>query len=41
MILDLDLDSKGDLWIATANGLSKLSGSVFKNYSRRDELPSN
>ena len=40
MILDLDLDSKGDLWIATANGLSKLSGSVFKNYSRRDGLPS-
>ena len=40
MILDLDLDSEGNLWIATANGLSKLSGSVFKNYSRRDGLPS-
>ena len=40
MILDLDLDSKGNLWIATANGLSKLSGSIFKNYSRRDGLPS-
>ena len=40
MILDLDMDSSGNLWIATANGLSKLSGSVFKNYSRRDGLPS-
>ena len=40
MILDLDIDSNGNLWIATANGLSKLSGSVFKNYSRRDGLPS-
>ena len=40
MVLDLDVDSNGNLWIATANGLSKLSGSIFKNYSRRDGLPS-
>ena len=40
MILDLDMDSSGNLWIATANGLSKLSGSIFKNYSRTDGLPS-
>ena len=39
-ILDLDLDSKGNLWLATANGLSKLSGTKFKNYSRADGLPS-
>ena len=40
MILDLDVDSNGNLWIATANGLSKLSESGFNNYSRRDGLPS-
>ena len=39
-ILDLDLDSKGNLWLATANGLSKLSGAKFKNYNRADGLPS-
>ncbi len=40
VILDLDLDSNGNLWIATASGLSKLSKSGFNNYSRRDGLPS-
>ncbi len=39
IILDLDLDSKGDLWLATASGLSKFSGSKFNNYSRSDGLP--
>ena len=39
-ILDLDLDSKGVLWLATSNGLSRFSGSMFKNYSRNDGLPS-
>ncbi len=40
-ILDLDLDSQGNLWLATANGLSKFSGSTFINYSRKNGLPSN
>ena len=39
-ILDLEINSRGDIWLATANGLSKYSNSKFKNYSRKDGLPS-
>ena len=39
-ILDLDMDSKGILWIATSKGLSQFTDSGFKNYSRKDGLPS-
>ena len=39
-ILDLDMDSKGTLWLATAKGLSQYTGLGFKNYSRKDGLPS-
>ena len=39
IILDLDLDSKGNLWLATASGLSRFSGSKFDNYNRADGLP--
>ena len=39
-ILDLDFDSNGILWLATTNGLSKYSENNFKNYSRKDGLPS-
>ena len=39
-ILDIEIDSKGALWIATAKGLSHFNGSKFKNYSRKDGLPS-
>ena len=39
-ILDLDMDSNGILWLATTKGLSQFTGSGFKNYSRKDGLPS-
>ena len=39
MILDLDLDSKGNLWIATANGLSNYLDLSLKTI-RKDGLPS-
>ena len=40
-VLDMDMDSKGKLWMATAKGLSHFTGSGFKNYNRKDGLPSN
>ena len=40
-ILDLDMDSKGTLWIASSRGLSKFNGSNFNNFNRKDGLPSN
>ena len=39
-VLDMDMNSKGTLWLATAKGLSQFTGSGFKNYSRKDGLPS-
>ena len=39
-VLDMNMDSKGTLWMATAKGLSQFTGSGFKNYSRKDGLPS-
>ena len=38
--MDLDIDSKGTLWLATTNGLSKYEGNSFKNYQRKNGLPS-
>lgn len=34
-------DSRGYLWIATGNGLSRFDGIEFVNYTRKDGLPSN
>ena len=39
-VLDMDMDSKGTLWLATAKGLSKFNGSGFQNYRKKDGLPS-
>ena len=40
IILDLDVDNLGNIWIATSNGISKYTGSKFFNYTRKDGLPS-
>jgi ligand-binding sensor domain-containing protein/anti-sigma regulatory factor (Ser/Thr protein kinase) len=34
-------DSRGFIWISTRNGLSRFDGMEFKNYYRKDGLPSN
>lgn len=34
-------DSKGNIWIGTANGLSKYDGTTFKNYTTADGLLGN
>lgn len=40
-VRDLLLDSKGILWIATDNGISKYDGAEFENIYKSDGLPSN
>ncbi len=37
-IVDLSIDSNGDIWLATSNGISKYSGSVFSNFNMVDGL---
>ena len=39
IILDLDLDTSGNLFMATSAGLSKLSRGKIVNYSKKDGLP--
>ena len=40
-ILDIDIDSKGNIWLATTNGLSSVKNNKIKNYFKTDGLPSN
>ena len=40
IILDLDTKENEELWLATANGLSKFNGKDFLNFSRNNGLPS-
>ncbi len=40
IILDLDAIGNEELWLATANGLSKFNGKDFLNFSRDSGLPS-
>ena len=40
LILDLDAKDNEELWLATANGLSKFTGEDFLNFSRDNGLPS-
>ncbi len=40
-ILDIMQDSKGYMWFATQNGVSRFDGYSFKNFSIEDGLPSN
>lgn len=39
-ILDLDAKGNEELWLATANGLSRFNGKDFLNFSRNNGLPS-
>jgi len=41
VILGLQEDAGGALWISTDNGLSKFDGRIFKNYTVKDGLPGN
>lgn len=40
-IYDIFEDSKGYVWFATDNGVSKYDGQVFNNLSKKDGLPDN
>jgi ligand-binding sensor domain-containing protein/two-component sensor histidine kinase len=40
-IYDMELDNRGDLWVATDKGVSRFDGSVFQNYTIEQGLPSN
>ena len=40
-VRDITKDTKGNLWIATENGLSKYYGSSFHNFYKSDGLPNN
>ena len=40
-IRDITKDNRGNLWIATENGLSKYYGSSFHNFYKSDGLPNN
>ena len=40
-VYDMCQDKDGFLWFATENGLSRYSGSSFKNYTVQDGLPDN
>ena len=35
----IDKDSRGNLWIATSNGLVCFDGKKFRNYTKKDGLP--
>ena len=39
-IMDILQDSKGYMWFATQNGISRFDGYNFKNFSIDDGLPS-
>lgn len=41
VILGLQEDASGALWISTDNGLAKFDGHIFKNYTVKDGLPGN
>ena len=38
-ILDIDIDSRGNIWLATTNGLSSVKNNKIKNYFKADGLP--
>ncbi len=40
-VLDIKQDQSGYLWIATARGLNRYDGKVFKHYTIADGLPNN
>jgi ligand-binding sensor domain-containing protein len=40
-VYDIFQDSKGYIWCATANGISRFDGHRFKNYGIKDGLNSN
>lgn len=40
-IFDVTNDSKGNIWIATQNGVSRFDGKSFFNYNTKNGLPSN
>jgi ligand-binding sensor domain-containing protein len=39
VVLDIAADSRGFLWFATRNGLSRFDGSEFRTYTTEDGLP--
>jgi ligand-binding sensor domain-containing protein/two-component sensor histidine kinase len=40
-VYDLEMDDRGDLWIATDKGVSRFDGSTFRNYTIEQGLPNN